>query len=168
MTMCHVRYMIRRDFPEAVAIESASFMRPLSQDEMLARLRRRNCIGMVAEHGERVVGFMIYGLYKDRLELIDLAVDPGSRRMAVGRQMVAKLADKLRYHRRPRIALEVNETNLAAQLFFRAQGFRATGVLRGADPETGDDSYRMQYAPPRPWPATLPAWATEDDGSREC
>ena len=47
----------------------------------------------------------------------------------VGGQMVSKLISKLSSHRRTSITLEVRETNLAAQLFFKQNGFRATAVL---------------------------------------
>ena len=59
--------------------------------------------------------------------------------------MVAKLVSKLSYDRRTRITLEVRETNLDAQLFFRNQGFRATSVLRNFYDDTPEDAYFMQY-----------------------
>ncbi len=59
----HIRWMIRRDMPEVLAIEHASFEFPWCEEEFLRVLRQRNCIGMVAEHARsRVVGFMIYEL----------------------------------------------------------------------------------------------------------
>ena len=86
----HIRWMIRRDMPEVLAIEHASFEFPWCEEEFLRVLRQRNCIGMVAEHGERVVGFMIYELHKNRLHVLDFAVHPEFRRQGVGRQMVAQ------------------------------------------------------------------------------
>jgi ribosomal-protein-alanine N-acetyltransferase len=65
--------------------------------------------------------------------------------MGVGAQMVAKLISKLSSHRRTRITLEVRETNLPAQLFFRAQGFKAVRVLRAYYEDSGEDAFQMQY-----------------------
>ena len=59
--------------------------------------------------------------------------------------MVAKLISKLSSHRRTRITLEVRETNLAAQLFFRKQGFKAMRVLRAFYEDSGEDAFLMQY-----------------------
>ena len=59
--------------------------------------------------------------------------------------MLAKLTAKLSTQRRTRILLEVRETNLAAQLFFRGQGFRAVSVLRDFYDDTTEDAYLMQY-----------------------
>ena len=47
--------------------------------------------------------------------------------------------------RRNRIILEVRETNLPAQLFFRENGFRAVSVLREYYEDTPEDAYLMQY-----------------------
>ena len=59
--------------------------------------------------------------------------------------MVAKLIGKLSSQRRLRILLEIRETNLAAQLFFRENGFRAISVLHNYYDDTPEDAYLMQY-----------------------
>src|SRR6516165_9278018 len=144
-TRVHIRWMIRRDMPEVLAIEHASFEFPWCEEEFLRVLRQRNCIGMVAECGERIVGFMIYELHRNRIHVLDFATHPEFRRHGVGRQMVTKLVGKLSTQRRNRIALCVRETNLPAQLFFRVMGFRAMEVLREHYVDTGEDAYSMQY-----------------------
>jgi [ribosomal protein S18]-alanine N-acetyltransferase len=141
----HIRWMIRRDMPEVLGIEHAGFEYPWSEDEFLRVLRQRNCIGMVADHGDQVVGFMIYELHKTRLQVLNYAVHPEFRRKGVGRQMIAKLVGKLSSHRRTKIALQVRESNLAAQLFFRSQDFRAIEVVREFYEDTGEDSYLLEY-----------------------
>ena len=141
----HIRWMIRRDMPEVLAIEHASFEFPWCEEEFLRVLRQRNCIGMVAEYGERVVGFMIYELHKNKLHVLDFATHPEFRRQGVGHQMIGKLVGKLSSHRRTRIALYVRETNLASQLFYRVQGFRAVEVAREHYQDTGEDAFVMQY-----------------------
>jgi ribosomal-protein-alanine N-acetyltransferase len=137
--------MIRRDMPEVLQTEQASFDFAWTEEDFLRCLRQRNCIGMVAEQGEKVVGFMIYELHKTKLHILNFAVHPAYRRAGVGAQMVAKLISKLSSHRRVRITLEVRETNLAAQLFFRAQGFRALRVLRGYYEDSGEDAFLLHY-----------------------
>lgn len=144
----HIRWMIRRDMPEVLRTEQASFEQPWTEENFLHCLRQRNCIGMVAEHGDQIVGYMIYELHKTKLHIVNLAVHPSARRMGVGSQMVAKLISKLSSHRRTRITLEVRETNLPAQLFFRCQGFLAKRVLRCYYEDTGEDAYLMQYQLP--------------------
>src|SRR5271167_3135508 len=141
----HIRWMIRRDMPEVLQIEQDSFDYSWTEEDFLRCLRQRNCIGMVAEHGEKVVGFMIYELHKNKLHILNFAVHPGLRRQGVGAQMVGKLISKLSSHRRTRITLEVRETNLAAQLFFRKQEFKAVRVLRAFYEDSGEDAFLMEY-----------------------
>jgi ribosomal-protein-alanine N-acetyltransferase len=141
----HIRWMIRRDMPEVLQTEQLSFEYAWTEEDFLRCLRQRNCIGMVAEHGEKVVGFMIYELHKNKLHILNFAVHPSWRRASVGSQMVAKLISKLSSHRRTRITLEVRETNLAAQLFFRKQEFKAVRVLRGFYEDSGEDAFLMEY-----------------------
>jgi ribosomal-protein-alanine N-acetyltransferase len=141
----HIRWMIRRDMPEVLDTESQSFEFPWSEEDFIRCLRQRNCIGMVAEHDEQVVGFMIYELHKTRLHVLNFAVSSKFRRRGVGEAMISKLISKLSHQRRNRILLEVRETNLAAQLFFRNAGFRAVSVLRDFYDDTTEDAYLMQY-----------------------
>jgi [ribosomal protein S18]-alanine N-acetyltransferase len=141
----HIRWMIRRDMPEVLGIERESFEFPWFEEDFIRCLRQRNCIGMVAEHGERVVGFMIYELHKTRLHILNFAVAKGMRMRGIGRQMADKLAGKLSSQRRTRITLEVRETNLPAQLFFKSVGFRATTVLRSYYEDSPEDAYVMQF-----------------------
>ncbi len=141
----HIRWMIRRDMAEVLEIETKSFEFPWSEQDFIRCLRQRNCIGMVAEYDERVVGFMVYELHKDQLHILNFAVHPDFNRRCVGKQMVQKLISKLSHQRRNRIILEVRETNLSAQLFFRNMGFRAITVLRDYYDDTVEDAYLMQY-----------------------
>ena len=141
----HIRWMIRRDMPEVLQTEGDSFEFPWTEEDFLCCLRQRNCIGMVAEFEGRVVGFMIYELFQDRMHVMSFAVCGQYRRSGIGTQMIEKLINKLSQQRRTSITLEVRETNLAAQLFFQKQGFRATSILRDYYEDTSEDAYSMEY-----------------------
>jgi ribosomal-protein-alanine N-acetyltransferase len=142
-----VRWMLRRDMPQVLEIERDSFEFPWRQSDFIDTLRCCNCIGMVAECDDRVVGFMIYSLHKNFLYLINFAVAPEFRKLGVGQAMAQKLKGKLPHGRRRRITLHVRETNLAAQLFFRSQGFRAVKVERDFYELGGveESAYKMSY-----------------------
>lgn len=140
-----IRWLIRRDMPEVLEIERESFEFAWTEEEFLCCLRQRNCIGMVAELDHQIVGFMIYELHKSRLRILNFAVAPSARRMHVGSQMVGRLIDKLSQQRRKEIILEVRETNVHAQLFFKDRGFKALSVLRNHYEDTAEDAYYMCY-----------------------
>lgn len=143
----HIRWMIRRDMAEIIDIERVAFEFPWSEEEFIRCLRQRNCIGMVAEVDDRIVGYMIYESHKNRLHVLNFAVATSSRRSGIGRQMIETLSRKLSAGagRRNRILLECRERNLTAQLFFRSCGFRAVSVLRDFYDDTCEDAIVMQY-----------------------
>jgi ribosomal-protein-alanine N-acetyltransferase len=99
---------------------------------------------------------MIYELLKQQLHVLNFAVAPWSRRQCIGAQMVDKLVHKLSQQRRHEIVLEVRESNLQAQLFFRSQGLLASSVLRGFYEDTEEDAYQMKYLLERDSEIVLP------------
>jgi ribosomal-protein-alanine N-acetyltransferase len=147
MSDLHVRWMIARDLAEVLGIELRAFQFPWSEDEFVRCLRQRNCIGMIAEErpSECVAGYVIYELHKDRLHVLNVAVAESQRRLGVGRALLERLIGKLTPNRYSRIVLEVRETNLAGQLFFKKLGFRAVSVKKGFYEETDEDAIVFQY-----------------------
>lgn len=141
----NIRWMIRRDMPAVEGIEEAAFPFQWSEEDFIRCLRQRNCMGMVAEHQFNVVGFMIYELHRNRLHVLDFAVHFKYQRRGVGAAMVKRLVSKLSPARRNRIMLEVRERNVAAQMFFKSQGFQAVTLLRDFYEDTTEDAYLMQY-----------------------
>lgn len=142
---CQIRWMIRRDLPVVLGIERHTYPSAWSEEEFLSYLGQRNCIGMVAERDDRIVGFMVYELHPDHLRLLNFAVSWEERRQRIGEQMARRLIDKLSPRKRREIVLDVHETNLAAQLFFKSLGFEAVAVLRDHFSDTEGDAYRMRY-----------------------
>ncbi len=176
-TRPHIRWMIRRDMHDVLAIDAASFPEPWDEEYFLRQLRCRDVIGMVAEgpsptgaHDGPVLGSMVYRLHRERLELLRLAVHADHRNRGVGRAMLDKLIGKITSHRRTTIDLQVGESNLPAQLWLRACGFRATTVLRDAyeGSATTEDAYRFEYRfAPEPEPIERPPLVMRFDRDRD-
>jgi len=141
----HIRWLIRRDVDEVLAIEKRSFMKPWTEEDFLTALKQRNVIGCVydTDHS-RVDGFVIYELHKTRLHILNFAVDPQSRRTGVGSAMVDRLKGKLSQQRRAELTAIVSERNIQAQLFFQKHGFIARGILPDHF-DGGIDGYEMIY-----------------------
>jgi len=79
------------------------------------------------------------------LHVENFAVHPDYRRCGIGTAMVEKLKSKLSPIKRTSLALDVRESNLDAQLFFRHHGFKAVKVIREAYEDTDEDAYRFAY-----------------------
>lgn len=120
----HIRWMIRRDEKELMQIEEHN-PNGWAMDEFLKCLRERNCIGMVAEINERVVGHMVYLMQKHSLALLNIAVHPDYRRRGIGMAMLNKLVGKLSAHRRTAVTIEVGDDRLDLHLWLKASGFNA-------------------------------------------
>jgi ribosomal-protein-alanine N-acetyltransferase len=143
----HIRWALRADLPAALAIEAASYADGdrWTEDDFLKCLRQRNCIMMVATRGDTIVGFMVYELHPNRMDVLNLAVAHTWRGMGVGTALVDKMKYKLCSHRRPRLMACVRETDDGAIGLFRRCGFRATALLRGH--YGTEDGYAMVYRP---------------------
>ena len=154
-TRFHVRWMIRRDLPEILAIEREASAFPWDGEKFLASLRHRNVVGMVAEVGPydsptdlgTVVRYMIYGVHKCHLSLLRFGVREDWWGRGVRKALVEKLKSKLT-DRRTRLRASVRDDDLDLQLFFRGQRFLATAVRRGACEEDGSDAYLFEYLVP--------------------
>lgn len=142
-----IRWMIRRDLPQVMAIERRSFETPWTDEDFLVSLRQRNVIGMVAEdRHERVVGYVLYQIQRESLQILNIAVGKCFRRRTVGRQLIDKLKNKINGHPfRKVIAAETCERNLPAQLFFKANGFDHCSVIHGAYADNDEDAFRMEH-----------------------
>ena len=140
-----IRWLIRRDMDDVLAIERASFEFPWVEEEFLCCLRQRDCIGVVAKLDHKIVGFMLYELHPSMLRIVNFAVAPDMRRQGIGTAMVDRLKEKLSQQRRREIILEVRETNLEAQLFFSRRDFQCIQTLKLHYEDTAEDAYVMQH-----------------------
>lgn len=121
----HIRWLIRRDFPEVLMAEFLGAKNtPMTEQQLIEMLRTRSIIGMVFEHNEEIVGHMIYELREKTIFIKRFIVHPDYRNKRIGAQAIKKLYDKL--HKRKRIKIVVDENHLELQLFLRSQGFLAT------------------------------------------
>lgn len=140
-----IRWMIRRDMPEVLAIGNECFEHPWTEENFIVELRERCVIGMVAERDNRVVGYMVYELQLRSIELLNFAVHPVYHRCGIGTAMMAKLKGKLSEQRRRQIRAVLAETNLGGHLFFQRMGFWATEILPEHWKAEGEDGYVFEF-----------------------
>jgi ribosomal protein S18 acetylase RimI-like enzyme len=154
-----VRWAIRADIPQILAIDGQTGERPWGENELLALLRRPNTIGLVARtqdvtKRDVILGFMVYELGEDKYYIHQIAVRADMRRLGVGRLFLDYIKAKLRNGgKRTSIETDARDSNLAAHLFLRSQGFKAVQVFRDfyadelvpGDDAVTEDGYRFQY-----------------------
>jgi ribosomal-protein-alanine N-acetyltransferase len=123
-------------------LDKLCYANPLTLLELQTMLRRPHCTGAMVVVGDRLIGYNIFESHKDRYTILRFAVHPEFRRQAVGTRLFQYLAKQLST-RKSRIIVEVPETDLHSQLFFRALQFRAIHIERGG--LGTEDVYIMQY-----------------------
>lgn len=155
----HVRWMVRRDMPEVLAIEEAVRHHwAWTEEDFLRELRERNVIGMVAEtmsgsSAEEVLGFMVYELYKNSLLVENFAVNPkygsvsdeSATGMTIAGALLEKLKSKLSSERRNVVNIRVRETELDLQLCLRREGFKCFKLVRQGYEDSGEDALLFRY-----------------------
>lgn len=138
-----IRWLMRLDMSQVLTIERETFAEAWTDEDFHLAGGE---YGVVAERRGRVVGYAVYRFQSHEIEVLNLAVARGYRRLGIGRQLVTRLCRKLRPGGRTRVVLLVRESNVGGQVFFRACGFRAVRVLRGIYERSSDDAYEMVYA----------------------
>jgi len=120
--------MLRRDMPEVLAIEAASFEFPWLKDKFHRHLEENACIGKVCELGTKpftaICGFMVYRLLKEEraIYVLNFAVDPKNRRQGYGTEMFKKLIAGLYSTGKRAIIFEVRENLPFAKRFLIKNG----------------------------------------------
>jgi ribosomal protein S18 acetylase RimI-like enzyme len=174
-----LRWLMQADLPQVLRIEKSVPGCRWTELDFLTALRSIETIGQVAELDDRVVGYVIYKSTRPaepsvrlpeltsrfaawwppteeprrpvHVTLLNIAVAAAWQRRGVGRDMLAKLEQKLE----PgggHIRAMVPETNLAIQLFLRRAGYRALQVFRAY--YGSEDAYLMERTARRPSPPT--------------
>ncbi|MGH7192034.1 MAG: GNAT family N-acetyltransferase [Candidatus Saccharimonadales bacterium] len=154
MPPLNIRWLRRRDLPDVLAIERASFAAPWSEADFDATLRRPYCFGLAAERcqsqrhsqWQSLCGYLLGAVDGKYVHLLNLAVAPDCRRRGIGSRLLSEVTERLSASGR-RLVVVLGERNVPAQLFYRAQGFRAVGVLRDFWNGTRDDAYLLEHRP---------------------
>jgi len=131
------------DLPGVLEIEQASFSNPWSREAFLASLDRGDVAAYVYAPGRRVLAYLVMNFDGMEAHIMNLAVHPEYRRRGMAQECL-RFAERIARRREvSRIALEVEESNLAAQLCYKKAGYRGVRVLRNFYAETDEDGYRM-------------------------
>jgi len=119
------------DAPALVAIERRCFGDPWSEASFRDALRASWTFGLVAEHADGVIGYLIAREAAGTGEILNLAVDPPWRRQGIAQALLQAGLAALRRRGTGEVYLEVRVSNDAAQALYRQADFTAVGRRRG-------------------------------------
>jgi len=140
-----LRWMIKRDLREVVAIDEISFMLPWSEQYFRERLKFDKALGMVAVAGGKVVGYMVFECWPEHLGLIKISVHPDYRHQGIGTELIKRLKWKLAIHSRKKIITVASSVDLVAINFFTALGFRVGPIDINAHQGNAEDYVGLDF-----------------------
>lgn len=149
-----IHYLIRRLIPDVMTIETLCFEQPWTEAEFDRCLSHRGIMGRAAFVDDLLVGYVVFELYDDRYDILNLAVDPDYRRQGIGEALISERIAHLSDEHRNNITAQISETNVDAQLFFSRLGFIASWITYNAY-ESSDES-GIEFIYRFGWPTSAP------------
>lgn len=140
--MC-LRPMTPADLDQVMAIERASFPFPWSTRFFLEELRVECARSLVVETDGKVVGYVLYWLLPDEIDVHNVAVHTEFRRRGIGRLLLEQVLAQGRERKVMQVTLEVRKSNVQAQKLYQSMGFVNTGVREGYYADNGEDALLM-------------------------
>jgi [ribosomal protein S18]-alanine N-acetyltransferase len=135
--------MTLTDLDEVMAIERASFAYPWSSSFFHQEFRVEYARSIIAEMNGKIVGYVLFWLLPETVDIHNLAVSREYRRRGVGRILLHKVILEALRQSSARVTLEVRTSNLAAQKLYESAGFVATGVRKAYYSDNGEDALTM-------------------------
>jgi ribosomal-protein-alanine N-acetyltransferase len=83
--------------------------------------------GWVVAREKVMLGFILVRAVADEMEILNLAVDPDSRRQGVARRLLTQAIEGVRRADVKGVYLEVRESNSSARAFYSSAGFTEQG-----------------------------------------
>lgn len=123
--------MAERHLDGIAALERACFSDPWSRASIASELQNEWSLWFVAENDGEVAGYVGSQLVPPEADVMNLAIGAAWRRQGVAQTLLNTLFSALRERKITSLALEVRESNAAAQSLYGKNGF----VLAGRRPK---------------------------------
>jgi ribosomal-protein-alanine N-acetyltransferase len=144
------RYFIRRmreeDLPAVRAIEAASFSNPWSDNTFRGEIQNTSIsfpMVVVRRPGGEVVGYVIFWMIGDDVQVNNVAVRPDCRGLGLGDAMMRYAIAKVRGAGATFMTLEVRRSNTPAVTLYKKLGFEIMGTRKSYYTKPDEDAYVM-------------------------
>ena len=135
--------MTTADVENVIAIERASFRFPWSTRFFLDELQVDCAHSILAEVDGRIVGYVLFWILAEEVDIHNIAVHPDFRRQGIGRLLLEQVVAAARRQERLRVTLDVRCSNASAQSLYLSLGFVARGLRKGYYSDNGEDALVM-------------------------
>jgi ribosomal-protein-alanine N-acetyltransferase len=148
-----IRRMELSDIAEALKIEHQAFPTPWSSAMFVLELSKAGSVSLAATEDGEIVGYMIASRYAQVWHVMNVSVEPSSRRRGIASALLAELF-RLTEGSRTHYTLEVRVSNTGAIAMYERCGFRSAGVRPGYYVDNREDALIMwrstdpEFVPP--------------------
>ncbi len=136
-----IRPLSYSDLPQVNAIERRAFPTPWSLAMFVLELSKPSGVCLAALRGKAVAGYLVCSRYADVWHLMNIAVDPASRRQGIASALLSEMLE--RAGQDEQYTLEVRPSNATAIALYERFGFRSSGTRRRYYRDTGEDAVIM-------------------------
>ncbi|MBF0475313.1 MAG: ribosomal protein S18-alanine N-acetyltransferase [Deltaproteobacteria bacterium] len=132
--------------PQVVDIEQRSFTCPWSLRQFALELARPygDSIIMAGADERQVLGYALWWVVMDEVEILNVAVHPDFRGRGLGRLLLTELIARAGLNGGRAFFLEVRPSNPAALALYDSLGFKPVGVRPRYYDDTGEDALLMR------------------------
>ena len=140
-----IRGMADEDLDQVMAIEKKSFAAPWSRNLFKETLTFSLAFNFVVRKkiDNKVVGYANFYLIRDEVQVLNIAIEPGSRGKGYATRLLVHAIAFLKERKAEDIYLEVREGNATALRLYHKLGFRKIGKRKKYYPETNEDAIVM-------------------------
>jgi ribosomal-protein-alanine N-acetyltransferase len=135
--------MTTADIEDVISIERASFQFPWSTRFFLDELKVDCARSILAEVDGRIVGYVLFWMMSEEVDIHNIAVHPNFRRHGIGRLLLEQVVAAARRQEFLRVTLDVRRSNSGAQNLYRSFGFITRGLRKGYYSDNGEDALVM-------------------------
>ncbi len=111
-------------------LESQCFSDPWSEKSIASELENPLSLWLVAEENGQVWGYVGSQTVLDESDMMNVAVDPGSRRQGIARALIETLIAELSKMGSRCLRLEVRVSNENARALYTRMGFQQLGLRK--------------------------------------
>ena len=135
--------MTLADLDGVMTIERASFAYPWSSRFFIQEFQVQCARSIVAEIEGNIVGYILFWLLPDEVDIHNVAVRGEYRRRGIGKLLLQQVIVQALRQSSARVILEVRKSNVAAQRLYESAGFVATGTRKAYYSDDGEDALAM-------------------------
>ena len=135
--------LMARHIPQIARIEQLCFTDPWSEALLESELDAPLARYFIYEEDGQVLGYIGTRMIFDACEIANVAVDPAHRRKGIALALYRALEEECRLRNIIQLDLEVRESNLGAQEFYRFCGFTNVGKRRNYYESPREDAILM-------------------------